>query len=218
MIELKTLIIIPGGGDPENEIYKKSFQLIKEEALLQGFSNVEVLSFPGHKSYSEKETFLNQKESSIILTKYFNDLESKNIKYSVFARSYGCGVLMASLLENDFPGLVDVKLWGPVPVLCLYDAILGQPENIEKAKSKGCFLNSESFNSCEPFEIQVYRYSRPLIIKIGVGTLDKYSKLSFYNFLIDYTNNKKNINYTIINGLEHEVLSKNLEYFNFIFK
>jgi hypothetical protein len=32
------LIIIPGGGDPENEIYKQCFQLIKEEALSRGYS------------------------------------------------------------------------------------------------------------------------------------------------------------------------------------
>ena len=213
----KHLIIVPGGGDPENHVYKQSFALIENEALRRGFDKVDILKLPGHSSYSGDELFHNQKVSSKILSSYLNELESHDVNYTILARSYGCGVVLDALSVNIFPKLLSVRLWGPVPILSLYQVILGKPENIEKAKAKGCWLNEESFNSCTPFEIQLFKYKSKVPLKIGVGTLDKYSKPSFINLLNEYIIEKPNVAITPIDGLEYEVLNKNDDYFEFIF-
>ena len=213
----RKLLIIPGGGDPASPLYKKGFDLVKEEALKRGFESVEILKFPGHLSYSDEELFLNQEIASKILIDYLKILEKKGLHYTIFGRSYGCGVILRALSNLNLYKLESIKLWGPVPILGLYQVILGLPENILIAKEKGCNLNIESFNSCIPFEIQLFKYNNTIPLKIGIGSLDKYSKPSFYNFLEEYIPIKENVSYTILEGLEHEVLEKNEGYFNFIF-
>lgn len=216
-MEQRYFLIIPGAGDPDHELNKDSYYYIKEEALKRGFTKVIVIKTPGHESYSDETLYLNQKKSAELLSAELKKYDELNIKCSIFTRSYGCGILLRSILENSFGNIENIKMWGAIPYLSLYNVILGAPNNISKAKNKGCLLNHDSFYSCDPIELQIMKYKGDVPLNIGVGSLDKHSKLSFYNYVIDYTPDKQNVKYSIVNGLGHVIEGYNKKYLDFIF-
>jgi len=213
----KHLIIIPGGGDPKNGDYKKGFDLIKKEAEKIGFTSVKILKFPGHYSFSGDSEYLNQDTAANVLSAKLKKLEAQKTHYSIVARSYGCGVTMQVLLQNEFKYLQNVKLWGPTPILGMYKVILSDPKNIPYAATKGCILNKDTYYSCDPFEVQLMKYKGNISIDIGAGTLDKHCKPSFIQYLIEYIEPNPMISYHHISGLHHEVISFDERYFKFIF-
>lgn len=213
------LFIVPGGGDPESELYKQGFDLIKEEATKRGFESVFVFKFPGHFSLTGDKEFLNQKVAKEIVLKEILKAEEAKTDYNLFGRSYGCGVIMELLLNHKFNHLKRVVLWGPSPILNIYRVTVFDKVAIEIAKKeKGCFVNEESYTSCNPFEIQLLEYHGKQKVIICAGKLDKHCKPVFFDFLKSYLGEKENITIeTPIEKLEHEVTGHNEQYINLIF-
>ncbi|MBK7932034.1 MAG: hypothetical protein IPK01_00790 [Acidobacteria bacterium] len=136
----------------------------------------------------------------------------------IFARSYGCGVVMSLLLEHELQHLVRTVLWGPTPIVGIYRVTVHDKEAIEQAKTKkGCFVDDSTYKSCVPFEIQLLCYEGSNLLNIGAGSLDKHCRPSYFTFLESYTGPKTNVSYTMISGLAHEVTERDERYAQFIF-
>lgn len=211
------LLIIPGGGDPESTDYKLGFDLLRDEAAVRGFEDVFIFKFPGHSSWNGEKSFHNQKVSSEILAAELLKMEKLNLSYMLYARSYGCGIVMKVILENSLPNLKRVVLWGPSPIVAIYKATVLDKALIENAKKhKGCFLSEETYLSCDPFEIQLLNYNGNHIINVGAGTEDTFCKPVFFSFLNDYIK-LNNVTFTTISGLAHEVTVRDKRYLDFVF-
>jgi hypothetical protein len=214
---VKKLFILPGGGDPENEKYKRGFDLIKGEAISRGINEIEILKYPGHSSYDEGIGVLNQEIATEIVRASLLKSEELKEPYMVYARSYGCGVIMKLILEVNLKYLHRIVLWGATPIVEIYRLTVLESEIIESSKTeKGCYVSEETYRTCEPFEIQLLKYKGKKSIYIGAGTNDKLCKPVYFNFLSNYILNS-NISFTQISGLEHEVTEYDERYIQFVF-
>ncbi len=162
---------------------------------------------------------MNQQVAKDIVLKEVLKAESERIPYNLFGRSYGCGIIMELLLNNKFTYLNRVVLWGPSPIVNIYRVTVFEKAAIEIAKKeKGCFVNEESYTSCNPFEIQLLKYEGPQKIIIGTGKLDKHSKPVFIDFLKAYVGEKESVFFEKpIDDVGHEITSYNEQYINLIF-
>ena len=212
------LFIIPGGGDPESEDYKKGFELIETEAIKREFEDMHIFKFPGHFSLTGDQEFLNQKVAASIVEEKLLEREKQHLPYVIFSRSYGCGVAMEVLSKQTLPNLQRIVLWGPTPILGIYKATVFDKDKIEKAKiTKGCYVNYETYKSCNPVEIQLLNYNGEHQLYIGAGSLDEHCKPEFLDFLEKYIGKRKKMKYIRIPKLKHEVTEFNEEYINLIF-
>ncbi len=215
----KCLFIFPGGGDPECFDYKAGFDLIEEQAKLRGYTVIKIFKYPGHFSYTGQNEFLNLKTAKETVLPYILEAETKGIEYDFYARSYGCGVVMDILLNNTLNFLNKVTLWGPVPIVHMYEVCIHDASAVSYARErKGCWLNDDSFHSVEPFEIQLMKYNGKQILQLGTGELDIHCKPIFFEFLVSYIPDNSKFRVMTIKGLKHEVISFNADYINLIFE
>lgn len=114
------LIIVPGGGDSASPIYKKGFDLIIDEAEKRGINEHEILRFPGHFSLTGNSQFLNQVTAAEATLKSLQEPEKAGREYMIFARSFGCGVVMSLLLNHSLPNLKRTVMLGPTPDVGIY--------------------------------------------------------------------------------------------------
>ena len=213
------LIIVPGGGDPVSPIYKKGFELVMDEAEKRGITEHKILSFPGHFSCTGDSQFLSQVTAAEITLETLQGLEEEGSEYMIFARSFGCGVVMSLLLDHSFRNLKRTVMWGPTPAVGIYEVTVHDTEKIERAKKeKGCYVDETTYASCVPFEVQLLRYQGPNILNIGAGSLDRHCNTTYFPFLESYVGPKDTVCFTSISGLDHEVTEYDERYMQLLFK
>lgn len=215
---LKALFVLPGGGDPNFELYKKVYYIISHFSPRNEYENVEILSYPGHLSFSESNNDLEVQSSVESVINYFLDKENKKESYDVICRSYGCSVFMNILLDCNLQYVDKITFWGPSPYLNYYKVIMKDEEvGTEIGLEKGVRLSSKTFNSIAPIEIQLMKYKGTQTIRIGTGELDKHCKPIFLDFLNEYLDKDKRFVYQVIPGVGHEVDYPNEEYLKYLF-
>ena len=83
----KKLIILSGAGDPENEKYKKVYDVIVSYANNIGYDEVIIQGWEGQISFI-KEGFLDFNEATIQAVSLFKKIDSESYHYDVICRSF----------------------------------------------------------------------------------------------------------------------------------
>jgi hypothetical protein len=215
----KSLLIIPGTGDPNHPKYIKVYELLKTHALNQGYIRVIIPTLFGHESHEYKEHIHLTKNAELVSNE-ITILESLQQPYDVICRSYGCSVFFEfyRLSSLAFSNLNRVIMWGPSPYYIYYKFGLKQIENFaEKGKLKGSILNEQLFKTMYPFELHVKEFNNDIDLTIATGTLDHYCSEAYLNYLKNDNPDKK-ISFQILDNLPHAVEQENKPYLDLLFK
>lgn len=191
------LFIVPGGGDPEAEAYRKGFALIESQARRREYDEVFIFKFPGHFSLTGRNAAHNQKTAAQKVSRKLLQTEAAGVQYTIFARSYGCGVVMSVLLKHRLPNLQHILLWGPTPAIGIYEVTVYHQNAIKRAKrEKGCFVDSSSYESCLPLDIQLLEYKGSHTLNLWSGTRDEHCRRTYFPFLRDYLGERADLKYS----------------------
>lgn len=214
----RDLILIPGAGDPNSAEYFEEFQCITNKAVLNGYRSVKTMCFPGHRSFQEDITFHNVQDSIDILLPFLKTYEDAKIEYDIFARSYGCSILLQLLIKVDLIYLNRVTLWAPPPFLYIYKLTVQEQSWKERAKTKGAFFNDETFHSSTPISLLLIKYKGKQKLRLGFGGLDEHSDITFYHFLKKYLGNQENLDFSLLPNQKHNFDFNDKEVELFLFK
>lgn len=212
----KKLVILSGAGDPENEKYKKVYDLIIHYAKTLCYSEIIIHGWKGQDSYSEKG-FLNMTDATVSAISFFEKLEKDNVRYDVICRSFGTGVFLNLCQTVELKNIGFSSLWGLPMYTAFYELFKENMETtIISSRKKGVNVENSFFHSVIPFELLLSRFKQSFRLNIVNGTEDIYSTPDFYNFLVRSIK-CKNISFSLIEGLPHEVTEYHQEYLEKLF-
>lgn len=204
------LIILPGGGSPDNQLYSKVYELLASEALNYGYKAVDTtLRWPGHANskgiVSDKLTL--DGAMAIAISK-IQEYEDRGMKYDLLGRSFGTIVAVKYAIDYKPNGLRKIILWGPPPFWLIWQMFVRDIEtNSKSAKGKGLYLDNTFFPSIVPIEsILPYLEINSVIV---CGTKDPISKPAYINYLWNCVAHKANFAFRTVEGAIHEVTSEN---------
>lgn len=212
----RKLIILSGGGDPENEKYKKVYNVILGFAKKLNYEETLIKGWKGQHSYSE-DGFINMGEATESAISLFNETEEQDVSYDVICRSFGTGVFLNICQKIDLRNIGFATLWGMPSYTTFYKLY---KENIlsesELSKNKGLNIDETFFESVIPFELLLGRFNRNFRVNFVSGSEDVVCTPAFNDFLKQSIKNN-NIQFSIITGLPHEVPYYHQEYLEKIF-
>jgi esterase/lipase len=200
---MQNIIILPGGGDPANSIYRNVYDLIIDSVEKVGFSGkIYCLKWPGHCSYSDAYLTLETAVDTAMASIAANEKDD----IVLLGRSFGCAVALKCI--KMLPKQNNVKkiiLWGPTPYWLLWEMFKRDLKtNAEKALKKGLRVNETYFPSVEPIESLIKDVNIPTII--ATGSKDPYCTPNFLSYLGSIVKDNKNIIIKpIVEGATHEV-------------
>lgn len=201
------LVIFPGGGSPDNDHYRKVYELLAERAIAYGYTDVDILRWPGHADASGRDpgSCLTLDGALEIANEKLDQLESTGRPYRILGRSFGTIVAALVTTTLGLPSLQNLTLWGPPPhwlgwKLCLRE--LGTMK--ERFNDKGTYMDESYFHSLVPFESMLTEVSTPTVI--ATGTEDPYSPPSFLAYLMSLAVGNPMISFRPpVSGACHEV-------------
>jgi hypothetical protein len=211
----KKLVILPGGGDPENEIYKQVYSVIINYAKAVGYNEIEIKKWKGHLSNPEVGN-LDMNEATDSAIHFFEKLENEGNQYNVICRSFGTGVFLNVCQKTILNKIEFASLWGIPTYTSFYELFKEKPaDGIVKAKSKGLNIDESFFESVVPFDLLLRRYDQKFRLNIVNGSEDIYSPPAFHNYL-KAIKSEPNIFYSLVDG-PHEIQYYHQEYLEKIF-
>lgn len=212
----RKLIILSGTGDPENETYKKVYNVIVEHANKLNYREIFIQGWKGQGSFIEKG-FLNMNDATESAILLFEKIERDSDEYDVICRSFGTGVFLNLCQKVVLKKIGFVSLWGMPTYSIMYEILKEKiQETIYNARNKGVNIDETCFESIIPFDSLLYRFNQNFRVNIINGSEDIYSPPAFNQFLKSSTNNK-NFYFTLIPGLAHEVEEFHAEYLKTLF-
>lgn len=212
----RKLIILSGAGDPENEKYKKVYYIISKFAKAINYNEIVIHGWKGQDSNSRKG-LLNMTEATNSALLLFKKHEESEVGYDVICRSFGTGVFLNVCQKLELKIIGFATLWGMPSYTNMYKIFKEDiVETIESSKNKGVNLDNTFFDSIIPFDLLLDRFEQKFRINIVNGTNDIYSPVAFYNFLMESFKNK-NITFSLIDGLPHEVTEYHQVYLDKLF-
>ena len=179
----RTLIILPGGGDPASPLYHDVYDLIEELALAVGYSSVDKsVRWVGHSS-SGTESNLAFDSAVETARNVIQGHEAKNADYDILARSFGCAVaLIAASCRPS--GLGKIILWGPSPFWKMWELLVRDIEATAcDSEKRGLRMDASLFPSLVPIEIALPTTTVQTFV--AYGTKDRLVPESFIDHLID---------------------------------
>lgn len=204
------LVIFPGGGSPDNGHYRKVYELLADRAIAYGYTDVDILRWPGHADASgcDPGSRLTLDGALKVAYEKLHQLESTGQPYRILGRSFGTIVAAQVTTTLGLTGLENLVLWGPPPhwlgwKLCLRG--LGAMK--EKFKDKGTYMDESYYHSLVPFESLLTEVRTPTVI--ATGTEDPYSPPSFLAYLMSLAVGNPMISFRPpVNGARHEVTTE----------
>jgi pimeloyl-ACP methyl ester carboxylesterase len=200
------LIVLPGGGSPDNELYSKVYNLLGAEAINFGYEYVDTsLRWPGH---SNKKGIMSGKltldGAMEIAVSTIQEYEDKGKEYDLLGRSFGTIVATKYAIAYKPKSLRKIILWGPPPYWLLWQMFFRDIDTNSKiAAGKGLYLDDTFFPSIVPIESMIPILDNHTVI--ATGTKDPYSKPSFISYLWNCVSHKINFSFRIVEGAIHEV-------------
>ncbi len=209
-------LIFPGASDPFHSISKDSTNLLLEyAAAMEGINKMECITYPGHSSFNGST----DKELEIISTKQkmietLLKFESFNEDYIVFVRSYGCNPFL-DILANANIELEHLKksiIWGASAFHIIYEGVTEMFYHFyEEGLKRGVRISKNIFSNTYPVENYVQKKLKFNTV-FCTGDQDKYSPLTFYQYLESINRNPNNRFPNLIKGEKHMVVSHNENY------
>ena len=182
------LLIIPGLASPIFKPQNKVYDLLQFEAKKRGI-NSEIVCMPGQ---YDNETINNMALDNLAKFTFdaatktvinrMRNLEDKEIKYTIIARSAGCTIVLNSLFHIHPNYLKNIVFWGITPFAKTY-AVFQKETFFEDCKKKGTLTLSIQQN-CLPVEYLIENLETNIPIRIGIGEFDEFCS-SYY---LDYLN------------------------------
>lgn len=207
----RRLLILSGLGDPKNSKYITVYDNIISYANQLDYEEIFVQGWRGHDSFEDKG-FINFEDSTSSCIALLAKVEETGFKYDVICRSYGTGVFLNACQKIQLKKIGFATLWGIPRYTAFYELFKEQIiDNIKSSKAKGVNLDRAFFESIIPYEILLSRFNQDFKINIVNGSLDNYSPIPFHNYIKECLSNT-NLNYSVINGLRHEVVEYHQEY------
>lgn len=212
----RTLYILSGAGDPENDLYRKAYDLIRSHAIKLGYGDIVTQGWPGQKSFPG-EGVLNQAHSVDLAVELLKAAEDNGVKYDVICRSYGNTVFLDACRHIRLNGIGFASLWGISAYSEIYRLFVDQLEaTILYSKDKGVSVDQTFFPTVVPARILLERFDQPFQLNVLWGSLEKYCPRSYMQYLRE-SNGLPNIRFQIIEGLEHEVVHDSGVYLSALF-
>ena len=200
------LIIFPGGGSPNNKLYKNVYALLSTSAKNYGYKKVDTsVIYPGHIDsaghVNAKLTLDGAIEVAYLKVKEYDE---KGLKYDILGRSFGTIVAVKIATDKKLNHLRKIILWGPPPYWLIWQMFSRDlKENIKIAKTKGLHIDKKFFLSAKPIESMLQSLEYPTVI--ATGTKDPYSKPFYINYLWNCVAHKTNFHFRVIEDAPHEV-------------
>lgn len=209
------LVVLPGGGSPDDSVYGSVYRLLERGARQYGFDDVDLsLRWPGHanESGSDPGTRLTLDSALTVVRQYLASLESGGHEYALLGRSFGCFVALCYARDHVPRCLKRIVLWGPPSYWVSWRICNAELEQtMQVARTKGLYLDQSYWDSLNPIEVllqEVFDYP----IRIAAGTEDPYSPPAFLRYLRDLLDDKKHIDVPEpVPGARHEVTEQDHE-------
>lgn len=204
------LIILPGGGSPDNELYSKVYNLLATEAINYGHEYVDTsFRWPGHANTTGivSGTLTLDGAMKVVVSK-LQEYEDKSIEYDLLGRSFGTIVATKYAIDYKPKGLRKIILWGPPPYWLLWQMFVRDVvTNSKTAQDKGLYLDDTFFPSITPIESMIPLLENHTVI--ATGSKDPYSSPAYINYLWNCVSHKTNFSFRIVEGAIHEVTREN---------
>lgn len=195
---MNVLVIVPGGGDPNNLKYKKTYDLIIRKndfnkkckiGIDKYYDRIDIIPLYGHETYNNENdviTYWDCKLSAEIISSKLTKLDSDNEidSYDIFARSGGCYVTLMSFKKTTPKKLGKIIFYGPATFDEVKTLFKDQYEETKiSCVKKGLYINENTFKSFDPFENLICDYNLNNKIEVGFGKYDDYSNWVYADYI-----------------------------------
>ncbi len=206
----KDLLIFPGGGSPENSLYRKVYDLLQAEAKNVGYEDISVLSWPGHSDdKNEFSSDLSMRGAMEIALASIEEQEESSRSFDILARSFGTVVALSCARAKPPRGLGRLILWGPPPFWLMWELFGNDPHaNGSKYLNKGLRVSREFFSGLSPVEFLLRNIT--VETTVATGELDPYCTPEFHSYLKAMHGTQERIRFPEpVVGCGHEVTADN---------
>jgi hypothetical protein len=199
----KVLLIVPGTGDPNISLYTPVYDLIKKEGEKRGYKKIIMPLWAGHTSNTQFEGTVNL-ESAV----------------ETLVASFGCSVMLECLrLVKLSHEIGKITFWGPVPLYVFYK--IGKRDLAEFQTvwldTKGSQLDETFYTKMFPVELHFENLQDDIPCMVATGTEDVHCNKFFFEMLKSSNSGKKNLQWSHLPGLAHEVKEPDEDYFSALF-
>lgn len=178
----KILLISPGAGNPESDLYRQVYELIGTMAQREGYSNVDTsIRWPGQASspFGGDLTF---DGAVAVLARKLSELDAAKTPYDLLGRSFGCPVALRAAEVYRPTHLGRILLWGAVPHWKVWELFVESLDTaIKKGAEKGVTISARFYSSCIPVEILLQRCR--FRVRFALGSADSYMSAAFSDYL-----------------------------------
>ena len=202
------LVVFPGCGSPDTELYAKVYRLLATRAESYGYSDVDVsIRWPGQMRVGGGDgSALTPSAAVETAAGHLAEYERDGSPYDILARSFGAYVALKVTMSEGCSRLRRVILWGSPPFWRMWEFFvrdLAATKTI--ALAKGLSVDSQFFSSLEPIESLLRQTPRSVVV--ATGTEDTYSTPEFQDYLrgIVGDSNPRVIFRKPVEGAPHEV-------------
>lgn len=200
--KLKKLIVFPGGGSPQNQLYSSVYALLEKGARSFGYHDVRLCTWPGQCAGDGKSLdFMSAVEAG---KQMIIEIEDLGVPYDILGRSFGC--IVAAKIAGYIPlkNLGRIVMWGPPPYSVLWDVFKKNFEAAQiKANSKGTILSQNFFDSITPIESLLPSINHSCVI--ATGTEDPYVPPTYLDYLQYLVSSRDNFAFREAEKCPHEV-------------
>lgn len=199
----KKLLILPGIGSPENELYSQVYKLITEGAHSYGYTDVKICLYPGQRKTGIDELTLPGAVNAAMVE--VDNFQRNGGKFAILARSFG-NIVAGKLLQEDPSLNIDrVICYGPSPYPVMWDFFVKNREHsIAVAKEKGTRVAVNFFEGLVPVESLIPSMSCKVVVVAGSD--DPYIPPEFIDYLKSLVGPQiDNFDFRVVQGCPHEV-------------
>lgn len=216
-MKMRNLIILSGGGDPKNEKYEKVYEVISDFGRKLDYKNITIQGWKGQFSFGDIG-FINMTEATDAAIELLKGAEESDMPYDVIGRSFGTGVFLSLCQKLVLKNIGFATLWGMPSYTAFYELYReGIRTERELSKNKGLNIDETFFASVIPFEILLARLTQNFSVNIVSGSADRVCTPAFSKFMKETNKEKKNVRFSIIPDLPHEVPFHHEEYLQKLF-
>lgn len=159
----RTLLIAPGAGDPNSELYKQVYELLVSLARAEGYSDIDTfIRWPGQFSF-HGPSILTVEHAVAVLGERLARYEVTGVQYDILARSFGCCVVLLAAEEFHLCNLNRIILWGAIPHWKVWQLFVEEFEaSCKQGLEKGVRFDERLYKSCVPLEVLLPRCRFPV--------------------------------------------------------
>ena len=182
------LVLFPGGGNPDTDLYSKVYGLLVKRAPAFGYSAVDTsVRWPGHVILpGEGDDVLTFQGALAVAKTTLAGHEGVGEPYDILARSFGTYIALKATMETTLQHLRRVILWGAPPFWHMWQMFVRDLEETkDTARAKGILVDKSLFPSLHAIESLLQETPRKVIVV--TGTDDKFSTPAFHSYLMQIT-------------------------------